>query len=110
VRDRKLSALALGAVATGTADEPDQALGERLVREGLVDAAAVQGAFEHQIALAIRELVHWKDGEFAFSREAEAEPVQAELAVAIDPQAVLLGVFKDLDEAARGPVATDVEM
>jgi tetratricopeptide (TPR) repeat protein len=105
VRARKVAPPALRALVPAGAAPPDHAVGELLVREGLVDAAAVMGALEQQIAITIRELVSWTEGEFAFSREAEGD-AQPELAVSVDPQAVLLEVFKDLDEAARGPVET----
>jgi hypothetical protein len=97
LRARKISPLALRALP----DEPDQVIGDVLVREGLADAAAVKDALEQQIALAVRELVGWKDGEFAFNREAEGEEGRTGIAVAVDPQAVLLTVFKDMDEASR---------
>ncbi len=100
LRARKISALALRAVP----DEPGQAIGDVLVREGLADAAAVEEALERRIGLAVRELVEWKDGEFAFNREAEAGEPPARIAVALDPQAVLLNVFKDMDEESRPDV------
>lgn len=106
----KISTLALESVATrqGT-DQTDQAVGELLVREGLVGAAAVQEALKQQIELTIRELVRWKDGEFAFNREGQSEPASAEISVSLDAQAVLLNVFKEMDEASRSS-PSDVEL
>jgi tetratricopeptide (TPR) repeat protein len=107
LRARKISSLALGTVATGeSAEQPDEVIGGLLVREGLVDAAAVQEAFRQQIDLTIRDLVRWKDGEFAFSREADAEADRTGISVAVDPQAVMLNVFKDMDEETRSAAAT----
>ncbi|BDG04655.1 DUF4388 domain-containing protein [Anaeromyxobacter oryzae] len=102
VRAGKLGSQALRAVPAG-AEQTDQVVGARLVRDGLVDAGAVQEALERQIALVVRELVSWKDGEFAFSRELEGEAAPGELPVSVDPQAVLLDVFRQMDEASRGP-------
>jgi hypothetical protein len=105
LRARKISALALHAVP----DEPDQEIGDALVRGGLAETAAVKEALERQIALAVRELVEWKDGEFAFNREAEGDEAAARIEVALDPQAVLLNVFKEMDEASR-PDGTAAEI
>jgi hypothetical protein len=107
LRARKISALALRAVP----DEPDHVIGDVFVREGLADADAVKEALERQIRLAVRELVEWKDGEFAFNREAEGDEGQARIAVALDPQGVLLNVFKDMDEASRpDEAATEIQV
>jgi len=47
---------------------------------GAGDAAAVQDAQRLQIELTIRQLVGWKDGEFAFSRDGDGDgaPARAE--------------------------------
>jgi len=109
VRLRKVSPLALAAVATPErAEQPDHALAEALVREGLVDVAAVHDAQRLQIELTIRQLVQWTDGEFAFSRDAEGQGSRAEGSVSLDPQAVLLEVFRQLDEESRGGAASEV--
>jgi len=103
LRGRKITPVALrAATAAEAGDEPDEILGARLVQDGIVDATAVQAAFEQQIGLAIRELVAWKDGEFAFKRETEGPAAPEAVSVALDPQGVLLTVFKDMDEAAAG--------
>lgn len=103
VRERKLSADALRSIAStlGT-DQPDQVVGEQLVRDGLADAATVQKAFAQQIGFAVRELMHWTDGEFAFNREGEGPPEPPALSVALDPQGLLLTFFKEMDEESRG--------
>jgi hypothetical protein len=106
LRAGKISAEALRAVP----DEPHEAIGDVFVREGLTDAGAVKEALEQQIALAVRELVEWKDGEFAFNREAEGEG-RAQIEVALDTQAVLLNVFKDMDEQSRpDAAAVDIQV
>jgi tetratricopeptide (TPR) repeat protein len=103
VRLRKLTPLALAAARAPGSDEPDDAVGDALVEQGLVDAAAVQEAQRHRIELAVRELVGWKDGEFAFSRDGDGAPARAGGTIAVDPQAVLLEVFRQLDEESRDP-------
>lgn len=103
VRLRKVTPLALAAVARpGRGEQPDDALGQALVAGGIVDAAAVQDAQRLQIELTVRQLVGWKDGEFAFSRDTDAAAPRPDGALALDPQAVLLEVFRQLDEEARG--------
>jgi tetratricopeptide (TPR) repeat protein len=102
----KVSAEALEAVAARQAsDESDQLIGEMLAADGLVDAPSVQAAFRQQIELTIRELVHWKDGEFAFNRESQGQLAATNVSVELDAQAVLLNVFKEMDEASRAPTA-----
>lgn len=105
VRARKLPAAALHKLLERRADHPgaDGVLGEVLVREGLVSADDVRRALREQIGLAVRELIGWRDGEFAFNREEEGQG-QAEIPVEVDPQEVLLNALKELDEASRtGP-------
>lgn len=53
-----------------------------------------------RIEETIRELVQWKDGEFAFSRDEGGDP-EDELRVRLDVQAALLNVFRQMDEDAR---------
>ena len=110
LRDGKVTEEALERVAARQASEnSDQLIGEMLASEGLVEASAVQQAFREQIELTIRELVHWKDGEFAFNREGEGQAAGANVSVELDAQAVLLNVFKEMDEASRVPTS-DVEL
>jgi tetratricopeptide (TPR) repeat protein len=103
LRARKISSVALRALRT--ADQPDHVLAELLVREGLVEAAAVEEALRWRVELTILELVRWKDGEFAFSREGEDEPAGAPVPVEFDAQDVLLNVLRQLDEDARASSA-----
>ncbi len=62
-------------------------------------AEDVRRALREQIGLAVREIIGWREGEFAFNREAPGG--EAELQVEVDPQEVLLNVLKDMDEASR---------
>jgi predicted regulator of Ras-like GTPase activity (Roadblock/LC7/MglB family)/tetratricopeptide (TPR) repeat protein len=110
IRDGKIAPEALERVAARQqTEDSDHLLGEMLTVEGLVDAAAVQQAIREQIELTIRELVRWTDGEFAFNREGESRAAAAGVSVVLDAQAVLLSVFKEMDEATRGLTA-DVEL
>ena len=106
VRANKLSAEVLRtlAPADGT-EQPDDVLADRIVKGGHAEAATVQGALEQQVWVAIRELVQWTDGEFAFNREEEPGGAEARLSIALDPQAVLLDVFRTRDEESRGTAA-----
>ena len=49
-----------------------------------MDATDVQAALERRNELTIRELLAWKDGEFAFSRDGEREQGGPELSVEVD--------------------------
>jgi tetratricopeptide (TPR) repeat protein len=106
----KLSVGALRTVAARQGSDPhEHLLGELLVRDGLVDAAAVQEALRRQIELAVREVIGWKNGEFAFNRDENEKSPASEIPVSVDPQVVLLEVFKELDEASRSSTV-DVEI
>jgi Domain of unknown function (DUF4388) len=76
-------------------------LGEVLVREGRVGAAAVREAVIAQIRSAIRVLIGWSDGQFAFDREEQAPLASSATAVSLDPQELLLDAYREQDEAAR---------
>lgn len=75
----------------------------RLVELRLVEAAAVREASRQQIEQALRELIDWTDGEFAFTRE-EEEPQAGEATIELDAQQLLLEIFRERDESSRGPV------
>ncbi|HEX7488250.1 MAG TPA: DUF4388 domain-containing protein [Anaeromyxobacteraceae bacterium] len=105
VRTSKISAKALEAPERLAGGESSEALGELLVREGLVDAVTVQRALAHQIEHAIRTLVGWQDGEFAFDSDNVKPVVVSALHVALDSQTILLNIFKELDEASRDATA-----
>ncbi|HEX7489438.1 MAG TPA: DUF4388 domain-containing protein, partial [Anaeromyxobacteraceae bacterium] len=91
-------------------EQPDHVVGELLVRERLVEAADVQAALARRIELTIRELLAWKDGEFAFSRDGEREQERTALSVEVDPQVVLLNVFKELDERGRDSASPGAQL
>jgi hypothetical protein len=101
VRAGKVAAEAVQDLAPESA-RPGLAPCEAIVRRGLADAAAVQGALRQQIELVLRELVSWTDGEFAFNQEAGGEAATQATAVQVDAQELLLNLFKEMDEASRG--------
>jgi hypothetical protein len=102
VREQKLSPAALRAlVPEGAAEQPDDVLADQIVRAGHAELPTVVSALEAQVWAAVRELVQWTDGEFAFNREEDGFRSEGRIAVALDPQAVLLDVFRERDEAAR---------
>jgi tetratricopeptide (TPR) repeat protein len=105
VAARKLSTVALRALAPAQPDQPDHVLGARLIQEGLVDERAVREALRRKVELTIAEVLKWKDGEFAFNREGDSEPSSAQVPVEFDAQDVLLNVLKQIDEDARGRTA-----
>ncbi len=106
VRSGKLTAE--GLASAGPAREGamiDAELVERLVQLGLVDAATVREAGRQQIEQALRELIDWADGEFAFTREEESASATGEASIEVDAQQLLLDLFRERDESSRDPVA-----
>ncbi len=57
------------------------------------------------MALAVRELLAWKEGQFAFT--CGPVPAGAGPSARVDPQALLLQIFKELDESARPAAAAE---
>jgi hypothetical protein len=80
-------------------DEEEAALRQ----DGLVAPPALDAALRQRIDLTVRALMRWSDGEFAFSKEeagaAGAGPIQ------VDPQELLLNIFKEQDESSQGQAA-----
>ena len=76
-----------------------RALGELLMRKGLIAGPALRPALEKQIALAVRELLQWDSGEFLFDRVDGV--AKSELDATIDPQRLLLELHTESDEASR---------
>jgi tetratricopeptide (TPR) repeat protein len=110
LRAGTLSSEGLRQVTGGEERPADDLVGEALVHQGLVDAAAVEGALREQIDLTLRELIRWNDGEFAFSREARVEAAARGTGVRVDAQELLLSLFKEMDESTRGHTSVDVEI
>lgn len=90
----------LQVVVTQQSERLNQPLGWLLVQEGLVEASVVRTALQDQIVMALREMVGWHDGQFAFDSKSTPERVRPEIDIEIDPQGVLLKIFREIDEAA----------
>lgn len=78
-----------------------QPLGAYLVGRGLVDGEAVRAALTHQILEALQELLCWTSGQFAFEPDAAGQSSAAEIEVELDPQYVLLELYRAQDEKQR---------
>ena len=84
------------------AEREEKALvGGILVRLGLVSAEQVRQGLRAQIRDAIRELMSWGVGRFAFDPETPMELSASDVEIEIDPQETLLDIFKELDERNR---------
>jgi thioredoxin-like negative regulator of GroEL len=59
------------------------------------------GALRLQVETVIREILRWSDGDFVFTSDASASSADPDPRASVDPQAVLLQIYKDSDEAAR---------
>lgn len=76
-------------------------LGAILLEDEQVAATDLRDATSAQVYRAMRELVNWTTGRFAFESEREDPVLPAGLAVPLDPQGVLLDVFRVMDEESR---------
>jgi tetratricopeptide (TPR) repeat protein len=90
----------LQVVVTQQSERLSQPIGWLLVQEGLVEASVVRAALQEQIVTALREMVAWHDGQFAFDSKVAPERARPEIDVEIDPQGVLLKIFREFDEAS----------
>jgi hypothetical protein len=79
----------------------ERLLGSMIVELGLLDADSVRRGLLDQIVHCLHELVQWVDGQFAFESEIPEESHASQVDVEIDPQQVLLQVFKEVDEKAN---------
>lgn len=73
-------------------------LGATLIAQKLISYETLQEALVFHVSAVLRKLITWETGAFTF------DPTSAEGGggeIDIDPQAVLLNIFKDLDDAQR---------
>ncbi len=74
-------------------------LGATLVKHNLVSRETLQEALVFHVGAVLRKLMTWETGAFTF------DPATSETAVGVDieiePQAVLLNIFKEMDDAQR---------
>ena len=83
-------------------DPARKTLGLLSIDRRLATAADVRRALIAQVEDAIRELKDWTTGQFAFEPEPIGDPNLSEIELELDPQAVLLTIFKQEDEAHEG--------
>jgi hypothetical protein len=100
--------IAIGAVSKENIQRVDQdepgerpLIGGLLVRLGLVTEGDVRLALRDQIRDAVKELMSWGAGQFAFDPEKVIETAEGDVLVELDPQDVLLNIFKEMDEHSR---------
>ena len=83
-------------------DQNDKSLiGGVLVKCGLVTVEQVRTALREQIRVAIKEVMGWGVGQFAFNPEVPAELSESDVEIEIDPQETLLDIFKEMDERSK---------
>jgi hypothetical protein len=78
----------------------DATVGRWLLDHGLL-AGDLGRAVTARIHAALSELVTWDDGRFAFDPAAAGDPGLPEIDVALDPQQLLLNIFRMQDELNR---------
>ncbi|HEY5959187.1 MAG TPA: DUF4388 domain-containing protein, partial [Polyangiaceae bacterium] len=81
--------------------QPHLPIGAILVNEGWVSTEDIVASLRTQTYAAIAELLHWGDGQFAFDPEVGEGAPESQVEIALDPQAVLLDIFKGIDEQAH---------
>lgn len=69
-----------------------------LLAQELVARQPLQEALMLHVVRVLRRLMSWDSGDFSFDPQ---EPSALEHGVDLDPQGVLLNIFKDMDEAQR---------
>ena len=73
-------------------------VGRLLIEAGFTTTAQVQAALRTQIRDAIRDLMSWGAGKFAFDPEALFDQSRSDIEVEVDPQETLLDIFREQDE------------
>lgn len=76
--------------------------GAILVDRGLTSVENVRKALEIQVFSALREIMSWVDGDFAFETDESGDSGEPGIELALDPQRVFLNIFKEMDESAAG--------
>jgi tetratricopeptide (TPR) repeat protein len=76
-------------------------LGTLLVQDGLITKAQLEGVLTKQILLAVTEMLQWSEGQFAFEPEGVSPMITAVTEIALDPQGILLDIYRTLDENGR---------
>ncbi|HEX2672406.1 MAG TPA: DUF4388 domain-containing protein [Polyangiaceae bacterium] len=76
-------------------------LGTTLVAEKFVSREALREALSLHVASVVRNLMTWESGDFTFDPVVDSEASALALGVEVDPQGVLLDIFKDMDHSQR---------
>jgi len=82
-------------------DPSRKSLGRLSIDRRLATAADVRRALVAQVQDAVRELKDWTAGQFAFEPEPAPEPSLSDIELELDPQAVMLTIYAEEDEARR---------
>jgi tetratricopeptide (TPR) repeat protein len=98
VRDGVIDAAALTAALHEQARDPRRRLGELLVERQLLSAAALQSYVRRQIEDAVYHLFTWTRGRFFFETDDVPEP--SDVLVSLNPDMVLLEAARRVDEWA----------
>lgn len=77
----------------------ERELSEVLVKSELVTVAQLEATIADYVHHTIRYLVDWREGQFSF--DSKLPEIGCQVQVRLDPQVVMLEVFKAMDEEAR---------
>ena len=101
--------IAMGVITKETLKGVDQntagehaLIGGILVKMGVATIAQIKLALRDQVQDAVKELVSWGAGQFAFDPESPVEFSVNDVQIDFDPQEVLLNIFKEMDESSFG--------
>ena len=72
-----------------------------LLSEKLLPRDVLHEALMFHVVQVLRKLMTWEAGEFSFDPAARPEAADNEHEIELDPQGVLLNIFKEIDDAQR---------
>ena len=101
VRRGDISQAALAQLRSLYLSEPKPLIGGAVVKQGLASEQRVHAALANQILDALREMVGWGEGQFAFDPEAASPSGASDVNIELDSQTLLLEIFRQLDESSR---------
>ena len=84
-----------------TQNHANTPLASLLLMQKWVARDALYEALMSHVVLVLRQLMTWEAGEFSFDPTVRPELPDAEVGIDLDPQGVLLNIFKELDDAQR---------
>jgi tetratricopeptide (TPR) repeat protein len=86
------------AVEKQKAEGANRLLGSILLEMGLVEQAQLRQALDQQARGALREMVEWTSGRFAFEPDRNGDEAPGEIELSLDTRGVLLDVLREFDE------------